>query len=82
MVAYPVKLTRDTNGTFLVDVIDIPEAHAVGEDEADALRNAVDALETALDMYVEQQKPWPTPSPAKPGQHMVSLARDGDARRA
>ena len=73
MVTYPVELTLDTNGSFLVDVVDIPEAHAVGEDEAEALRNAVEAIETALDMYAEQLRALPSPSPPRPGQLTVSL---------
>lgn len=72
MNGYPVILTRDTNGTFLVDVVDIPEAHAVGEDEAEALHNAIDAIETALEMYAEQRRPIPLPSPPKAGQLTVS----------
>ena len=71
MTGYPVILERDTNGTFRVEVVDIPEANAVGEDEADALRNAVEAIETALEMYAEQRRPIPPPSTPKNGQATV-----------
>ena len=46
MLRYPVKLSKDTNGTALVDVP--AEAHTFGEDHEDALRRAVDAIESAL----------------------------------
>ena len=37
MLRYPVKLSKDTNDTILVDVLDIPEAHTFGEDREEAL---------------------------------------------
>jgi|SRR5579871_1955333 len=62
MLGYPVKLTRDTNGTLLVDVPDIPEAHTFGEDRAEVLARAVDAIETALVGYIEDRQAIPQPS--------------------
>ncbi|MCC2665482.1 MAG: type toxin-antitoxin system HicB family antitoxin [Geminicoccaceae bacterium] len=46
MLAYPVVLEPDDNGTLLVTFPDVPEAVTFGEDEGDALKRAVDALET------------------------------------
>ena len=45
---YPVTLTPDDNGIFLVTVPDLPEALTFGEDRDDALARAIDAIETAL----------------------------------
>lgn len=73
MLNYPVTLTPDTNGSYLVGFPDFPEANSVGDDEADALRNAVDALETALDIYFEQRRPVPLPSEPAEGQRVVAL---------
>ncbi|CAN7188778.1 type II toxin-antitoxin system HicB family antitoxin [Pseudoduganella sp. LjRoot289] len=73
MLNYPVTLTPDTNGSYLVGFPDFPEANSVGDDEADALRNAVDALETALDIYFDQRRPVPLPSEPAAGQHVVAL---------
>ena len=55
---YPVTLERDGNG-MTVSFPNVPEAHTFGIDEADALRHAVDALETALSLYVDARKPLP-----------------------
>lgn len=70
MFDYPVTLTPDGDGV-LVTFVDVPEAITFGDDEADALANAVDALETALSFYVESRKPLPAPSRAKRGQRTV-----------
>jgi antitoxin HicB len=62
MVQYPVVLEPDTNGTLLVTFPDLPEACTFGEDEQEALARAVDCLETALAMRIEDRKDIPTPS--------------------
>ena len=62
MLQYPVKVSRDTNGTILVEFPDVPEAHTFGEDEDEALMQAVDALESALSMYVDDRREIPKPS--------------------
>jgi antitoxin HicB len=61
MFDYPVILTSD-DGTVLVTFPDVPEAITFGVDEADALYQAVDALETALSFYVDERKTLPEPS--------------------
>ena len=73
MFSYPVTLTPDSNGTLLVTFADIPEANAVGTDEADALLQGLDALEAALDIYFDMRRPVPMPSRAKRGQPVVTL---------
>jgi antitoxin HicB len=61
MFDYPVNLAPDGD-TVLVTFPDIPEAITFGETEEEALRQAVDALESALSFYVDQRKPLPVPS--------------------
>lgn len=73
MLNYPVTLTPDTNGTFLVGFPDFPEANSVGEGKEDALTNAVDALETALSIYFDERRPVPLPSAAEAGDAVVAL---------
>ena len=73
MLNYPVTLTPDTNGTFMVGFPDFPEANSVGDDEQDALASAVDALETALEIYFDERRPVPLPSQPEPGQTTVAL---------
>lgn len=65
MFAYPVTLTPDDNGTVMLTFPDVPEAATYGDDEAEAIANAVDALETALAGYVTDRRDIPRPSPAR-----------------
>lgn len=73
MLNYPIILTPDTNGTFLVGFPDFPEANSVGDDKDDAMINAVDALETALSIYFDERRPVPLPSAAESGDAVVAL---------
>lgn len=82
MLRYPVKLSRDTNHTILVDVPDIPEAHTFGDDEDEALMHAVDAIETALMMYIEDRREIPAASPGKRGMRLVTLPALTEAKLA
>jgi antitoxin HicB len=71
MFKYPATITKDGRD-FLVTFKDVPEAITFGKTEADALSNAVDALETGLSFYVDARKPLPKPSKAKRGQKIIS----------
>ncbi|CAB3770784.1 type II toxin-antitoxin system HicB family antitoxin [Paraburkholderia humisilvae] len=73
MLSYPIALKPDTNGTLLVTFPDVPEAITVGKDEADALVQALDALEAALEIYFSEKRPIPLPSKVKRGQKAVTL---------
>ncbi len=66
MLRYRVRLSKDTNDTILVDVPAVPEAHTFGDDRAEALLRAVDAIETALMGYIEDRRAIPAPD-AGPG---------------
>lgn len=68
---YPVELARDTDGNLLVSFPDVPEAHTFGEDEAEALLRAVDALETALSFYTDEGTDLPNASKPKRRQRTV-----------
>ena len=61
--AFPVELEPD-DGTVLVSFPDISGALTFGDDEADALAHAVDALETMLSAYIADRKDIPVASPA------------------
>jgi antitoxin HicB len=81
MLAYPVKLTRDKeSGGFVVTFPDIPEAITQGETVEEALEMAQDALETALDFYLEDRRAVPAPSKPKHGQRLVYLPVNIDAK--
>ncbi len=70
MFDYPVTLTPD-DGTVLVTFVDVPEAITFGLDEEEALLQAVDALESALALYVRERQPLPVPSEPATGQRTV-----------
>ena len=59
---YPVLLTQQPEGGFVVTFPDIPEAITQGETQQEALEMAQEALETALSFYVDDRKPLPKPS--------------------
>lgn len=67
---YPVELEED-EGTIMVSFPDVPGARTYGEDENEALANAVDALETILSAMITDRAEIPAPSPAQ-GRHVVT----------
>ncbi|NGZ05721.1 MAG: type II toxin-antitoxin system HicB family antitoxin [Magnetococcales bacterium] len=71
MFDYPVELEVAEEGGFIVTFPDVPPAITQGEDEPDALIQAVDALETALDACIDSRMPIPVPSSAN-GRKTVS----------
>lgn len=71
---YRVTLKRASNGTVVASFPDVPEAHTVGNDEAQALARAPDALETALAIYVDERRDLPRQTrPRRGGQGAVAL---------
>ena len=73
MLSYPVNLDLDTNNAYLVTFPDIPEAISAGEDKDEAMINALDALESAIEIYFDDKREVPMPSKPRKGQHVVSL---------
>ncbi len=73
MMRYRVVLKRASNGTVVATFPDVPEAHTVGNDEAQALARAPDALETALAIYVDERRDLPRPARPRKGQRAVTL---------
>lgn len=59
---YPVRLEPDDNGTIMVLFPDFPEAVTFGDNEADALAHAQDALTTIIEAYVKDRQRLPRPS--------------------
>lgn len=64
MYCYPVELEPDDNDTILVTFPDVPGAITFGEDAADALARAVDALESMFIAHMSDREDIPKPSPA------------------
>jgi antitoxin HicB len=63
--AYPVDLEQEKKGLWAAVMPDVPSAHTQGDDRADALRHAVDALEGALGLLMARGGEIPSPSPAR-----------------
>lgn len=60
-LTFPAVLDADDNGTVMVTLPDFPGA-TFGDDAEDALVRAQDLLITAIEDYMSQRKPIPTPS--------------------
>lgn len=71
--SFPVTLTPDDDGGFVVTFKDVPEAITQGETADDALREAVDCLEEAIAAYIANERDLPTPSRCRKGQSIVHL---------
>jgi antitoxin HicB len=74
MLRYPVKLSRDDNGTLLVTAPDFPEVATFGEDEADAPIRGADAIATAMQGRISDRQDIPRPSSLKRGQKLATLS--------
>jgi antitoxin HicB len=73
MRGYPVNLRKDGK-CLLVTFPDIPEAITQGDNRAHALEMANEALEVALQFYLDDKRPVPMPSQARRGQAVVEVA--------
>lgn len=71
---YVVIIEHDETGAVLVTCPEVPEFASVGDDQDEALLNAVDGLETALEIYIQDRRAWPAPArKAKKGEATVAL---------
>lgn len=68
---YPALLKREGD-RVLVEFPDFPEAHTYGNDRAEALERARDALATIVDAYIRDREPLPQASIID-GAHAVRL---------
>lgn len=59
---YPGLFLQEADGGYLVTFPDVPEAITQGDDLADAMASASDALGLALRGYLADGKPLPLPS--------------------
>ena len=63
---YAVTLSKDSDGSWLVDVPALPFVHTHGATRDEALSRAVDAILTGLEMLVDDKAEIPRPLPATP----------------
>ena len=69
---YAVKLAAADEGGFVVTCRDLPQLVTQGEDEADALKEAADAMDEVFAAYMRGGLPFPAPTKAKRGERLVS----------
>lgn len=69
---YAVKLMAADEGGFVVSCRDLPQLVTQGEDEADALKEAADAMDEVFAAYIQGSLPFPPPTKAKRGEYLVS----------
>src|SRR6266404_4688206 len=67
-------------GGFVVTFRDIPEAITQGESIEDAMIQARDALQTALDFYFDDHREIPAASKARRGERLIELPASVSAK--
>jgi antitoxin HicB len=70
---YPAIFEQGQDGYIVVTFRDIPEAITQGNNEAEAIDMAQDALMTAFDFYFEDRRTVPAPSKPKLGEHLIEV---------
>lgn len=78
---YPVKLTKQKDGGYLVRFPDFPEAITQGENIQDALNEANDCLEEAIAHRITKKLAIPSPSSRKKCKY-ISLSTTFAAKTA
>ena len=73
LLSFPASITPDGDG-FLVLFPDIPEAVTCGDTYEEALQMASDAIVTAMDFFLEDQRPVPQPSRPSQNQVLIDLS--------
>lgn len=71
-VFYPTKFEQEGQA-YNVSFRDIPEAITCGDNFADALQMAKDALFTSVDFYREEDRTLPPPSEFQEGEILIAL---------
>ena len=79
---YPAELCHAGPNEVVVSFRDIPGCHTSGEDEAEALEEAQDALEEAIAGRINREEDIPAPSPLMPGERLVAVPTDMAAKAA
>jgi antitoxin HicB len=73
MYNYAIRFEKDTAPGLAVYCRDLPQLNSYGDDEAHAMAEAVDAIESTLSVYVDERRAIPEATPAQPGEKVVYL---------
>ncbi|KQB53764.1 transcriptional regulator [Pseudomonas endophytica] len=73
MYDYAIRFEQDSTPGLAVFCRDLPEVNSYGDDKEHGMREAVDGIESALSLYVEQRRAIPEASAPQPGEHVIHL---------
>ncbi|VVP56957.1 type II toxin-antitoxin system HicB family antitoxin [Pseudomonas fluorescens] len=73
MYDYAIRFEEDSAPGLAVFCRDLPELNSYGDDREHAIREAVDAIETTLSIYVDQRRTIPAASEPLDREHVVHL---------
>ncbi|MDU8358002.1 type II toxin-antitoxin system HicB family antitoxin [Pseudomonas syringae group sp. J309-1] len=73
MYNYAIRVETDTAPGMAVFCRDLPELNSYGDDIKHAKREALDAIESTLSLYVDDRKAIPEATPPQEGEHVVYL---------
>ena len=73
MYNYAIRFEQDSAPGQAVFCRDLPELNSYGDDKEHAIREAVDAIETTLSIYVDQRRAIPEASAPEPGEQVIYL---------
>lgn len=79
---YPVSLKRAREGGFVVTCRDLPALVTQGEDRADALAQAADAMDEAFATLMKLGRDFPAASAPRKGEVLVSPPAESVAKAA
>ncbi|WP_219097561.1 type II toxin-antitoxin system HicB family antitoxin [Pseudomonas sp. UMAB-40] len=72
MYSYPLEIHNDPDGLWL-SAPDVARMYGVGDTMEQAMASALDGIETAFSLYVEEGAPIPLPSAPAEGQAVLHL---------
>ncbi|MGX4728051.1 type II toxin-antitoxin system HicB family antitoxin [Pseudomonas corrugata] len=72
MYDFAIRFEQDETGVA-VFCRDLPELNSFGDDVEHAIREAMDAIETTLSLYVDLRRPIPSASAPQDCEHVVHL---------
>ena len=79
---YAVRLVPAEEGGFVVSCRDLPQLVTQGEDLADALSEAADAMDEVFAAYMQGGLNFPTPHKVRRGEYLVSPPAETMAKAA
>ena len=79
---YPAQMRCTGPDEVVVSFRDLPECLTSGADEAEALKEAGDALEEAIAGRIDDDEPVPVPSRLRAGERLIAVPPDMAAKAA